>query len=155
MVGALQVEIGLRGGEAASVEIRFEPQVRMEPIALSQSEACPFHAAEEHLVDTGAARVGDLLHGAAQLSEGEPVLLLDWPVCVQAVCLECRKKWHPMRRVGWLRRRGVCPGCGSRRVREEETLTRVARDSVWATAGLAELGLPDRHLHTVRFEAAT
>jgi hypothetical protein len=74
---------------------------------------------------------------------------------VQAVCQECRKKWHPMRRVGWLRRRGVCPGCGSRRVREEETLTRVSLDSVWATATFAELGLPDRHLHTVRFEAAS
>jgi molybdopterin/thiamine biosynthesis adenylyltransferase len=169
MVGALQVEIALRalpnrdaqlsrdrqGADAASIEIHFDPSPSLRRIALARSESCPFHLPEEHLVEAADLRVTDLLEQAADLAAGEPALLLDWPVCVQAVCLECRKKWHPMRRLGWLRRRGVCPGCGSRRVREEETLTRVARDSVWATATFAELGLPDRHLHTVRFEAAS
>jgi len=96
--------------------------------------------------------VADLLNGAAELGDGEPALLLDWPICVQAVCIECRQKWHPMRRLGWLRRWGRCPACGSSRVREEETLARISRDNVWATAELAQLGLPADHLHTIRFE---
>jgi molybdopterin/thiamine biosynthesis adenylyltransferase len=148
LVGAMQVDLGLRGGEeAASFEVWLEPEPRMEKIGLGQSEACPFHGAEERLVEATGDGVGDLLAG-----DGEPVLVLDWPVCVEAECLECHKRWHPGRRVGWLRRRGACPDCGSRQVRDLETLTRVDRESVWASVGLSELGLPEDHLHTIRFE---
>lgn len=148
MVGAMQVDLGLRGGaEAASFEVWMEPEPRLERIGLMKSEACPFHAGEEHLVEAKGDRVGDLLAG-----EGEPVLVLDWPISVEAQCLECHHRWRPLRRVGWLRRRGACPACGSRQVRDVETLTRVDRGSPWASASLAELGLPEDHLHTVRFE---
>lgn len=154
VVGALQVETALRPpGEACSMEVRLTPERVVETVRLARAEACPFHVAEERLVDATAEKIGDLLAGAAALSEGEPVLLLDWPVCVDALCLECGRKWHPMRRVGWVRRRGACPHCGSRRVRDLETITRVAQDSVWAAAAFAELGLARNHLHTIRFEA--
>jgi len=146
LVGAMQVDLGLRPGEAAaSFEVWLEPEPRMEKIGLRQSEACPFHGTEERLVEATGDRVGDLLAG-----EEEPVLVLDWPVCVEAECLECHKRWRPKRRVGWLRRRGSCPACGSRQVRDLETLTKVERESVWASAALSELGLPEDHLHTVR-----
>lgn len=154
LVGALEVEIGLHKVLAAqSVEVWMTPAPRLERIELKRSEACPFHQAEEHLVEGGEGKVGDLLQGAIGLGNGQPALLLDWPICVDAQCRECGRKFHPMRRVGWLRRRGVCPHCGSRLVRDLETLTRIAPDSVWAGATFAELGLPERHLHTIRFEA--
>ena len=152
-VAAAQVEIGLRAappGEAEAFEVA--PAAKRERIGIPRSEACPFHRPEVHLVEAPGERIGEMLAGAAERGEGEPVLVLDWPVAVAAECLDCGGVFRPMRRVGWLRRRGVCPACGSRRVRDVETLTRIGRDSVWTGSTFRELGLPEQHLHTVRFE---
>lgn len=161
VIGSMQVEIGLRqlfeaAAEASAVELTLAPRLKLETFALRPSEACPFHISESRMVaapeHSPELSVGDLLDSAGSVAEGEPVLLLDWPICVRARCADCGEGWQPMRRLGWLRRRGTCPNCGSRRFTEEETITQVSRDSAWARFTPRALGLPDRHLHTIRFE---
>ena len=157
VIGSMQVEIGLRrlfeaATEASAVELTLAPRPVLETFALRRSEACPFHIAESDLVAAPDGSIGNLLDCAASRAEGEPVLLLDWPICVRALCAGCGERWQPMRRLGWLRRRGACPRCNGRRFAEEEIITRVGRDSAWAGCAPATLGLPEHHLHSIRFE---
>ena len=37
-----------------------------------------------------------------------------FPICTRAECGQCNKQFAPDRRIGWVRRRGACPSCGSR-----------------------------------------
>ncbi len=168
VIGAMQVEIGLRrlldsASEAWSIELTLALPVKAETFTLRRSEACPFHAPEACMIserDAEAVRGGnsrgltiaDLLASAPAVAGTEPVLLLDWPICVQARCGACRERWPPMQRVTVIRRRGACPHCGSNQVTEEETISRVSRSAPWAQLTPAELGIPEQHLHTIRFE---
>ncbi len=165
VIGAMQVEVGLRrllehASEAQSIELTLAPTVRAETFVLRRSEGCPFHAPEACLIsepDAEAVRGGrlaiaDLLASAPPVAGAEPVLLLDWPICVRARCGACGERWPPMQRMAVIRRRGACPRCGSNQVIEEETISRVNRSMPWARLTPAELGLPERHLHTIRFE---
>ena len=110
--------------------------------------SCPFHQPEPMMLEAGPdSTVEELLDRAAGLAEGSPALLPDWGISAEARCLECARKWSPMRRTP-----GPCPHCGSRRVQDHEKITRVGRDSHWVRRTIAELGLPRDHLHTIRFE---
>jgi hypothetical protein len=160
IVGSLQVEIGLRrlfdrASAAETVEISVDPSPRLESFRLPLSGVCPFHTVEPHLVpepEPGAATVHELLERAEGGEAGTAVLLLDWPLCVRARCEECGESWAPMQRIAAFRRRARCPGCRSGNVVETETISRIGRDSPWARLSPAKLGLPERHLHTIRFE---
>ncbi|RZU40316.1 ThiF family adenylyltransferase [Edaphobacter modestus] len=37
-----------------------------------------------------------------------------FPICARAECGQCGRQFSPDRRIGWLRRWGTCPACGSR-----------------------------------------
>jgi molybdopterin-synthase adenylyltransferase len=157
--GSLQVDFGLRRllelqncsaaeFDSCSLEIRLDEHARLKRFVTPVSAHCPLHAAAEQ-------KLFPLPHPdatARELIEGQSLetLDLDWPICVAARCLACGKEWQPMRRVAFLRRRGTCPGCGSRNILESENVARLDRNSAWADTPLARLGLPANHLYTVR-----
>ncbi|MEW6366471.1 MAG: ThiF family adenylyltransferase [Acidobacteriota bacterium] len=165
IVGAMQVEIGLRWlyegrrdppSVAWSAEVDLsQAQPKMETIGLALSSFCPFHdAADTMLPSPGPSdrvTVVDLIQSAEATSARRAALVLDWPICTRARCAACGHTWAPMRRLAALRESGVCPGCASVNIRPEQVIREVERTSAWAASTLAQLDLPDRHLHTFRF----
>lgn len=155
VAAGMQVDTGLRallGGrrdQSATVEVSLEPGPALDRFELRKSISCPFHEGGHKLVQPPAdgATVRELLES---VEGNDPVLVLDWPVCAAATCADCGHQWSPMKRLAAFRRRGACPECGSRSLREEETVRSLTRHSSWAGTALAWLGLPERHLYTVR-----
>lgn len=159
ITASLQVDMGLRSlfelrdsGDKEFVswttEISLDSNLETTRFSTSISAFCPLHisrptplAASPH----AQASARDLLD-----SVGMQVLELDWPLCMSAGCLDCGHVWKPRRRVAWLRRYGKCPHCHSIHILEKENIYRLERDSPWAGTPLIELGLPERHLYTVR-----
>jgi len=93
MVARRQVEIALvaaRDAKSAfSVQIDLDANPEERWIEHTRSAACPLH---------------------------EQVRAEVFPLCTQAECNACSAEFAPMRRVAWMRRRGVCPQCGSRAI---------------------------------------
>ncbi|MEO8367744.1 MAG: ThiF family adenylyltransferase [Candidatus Solibacter sp.] len=155
MVAAMQVDLGLRsllGGsreESWSVEISIELTPVIERFSVRRSVSCPLHDRPATLVPApgDASTVWELLQS---VDGNDPVLVLDWPICSAASCEDCGHKWAPLRRLAFLRRAGECPACGSRHLREDESIRLLTRHSSWASTQLSQLGLPPHHLYTVR-----
>ncbi|HEV7676398.1 MAG TPA: ThiF family adenylyltransferase [Candidatus Angelobacter sp.] len=158
ITASLQVNMGIRslfdlqtGAKeylSWTTEILLGSSLETRRFSTPQSGHCPLHgstprplAAPPH--DGASAR--ELLESVEM-----EVLELDWPICVSAGCLDCGHIWSPRRRVAWLRRYGKCPHCQSRHILEKENIHRLERGSHWASNPLIELGLPQRHLYTVR-----
>jgi len=74
-------------------------------------------------------------------------LTLRWPIIVSAYCNACRKTWHPVIRAARFRRMARCIHCGSKEVTEDQPLSKIDRESKWAHKTIAELGLPENHIH--------
>jgi molybdopterin-synthase adenylyltransferase len=155
MVGCMQVEVGLRSfflgrergvSPCRSLEIQIHPSRRMEDFSVPVRADCPFHHEEGSLRRLPRA---DSTFAELLASAGSGVLVLDWPVCVDAKCADCGKQWRPMMRLAALRRRGRCPGCGSRRMVELQTIRAIERDSVWSRQTPSALQLPADHLYSV------
>lgn len=154
IVAAMQVELGLRtffdGASGTtnshSYEIQIHPKRKMKEFSIPVSVECPFHHSDSDLLALPHenATFEELLDAA----HAETVLL-DWPICVLARCLDCNQEWHPLRRVAALRRSGTCPGCGSRHVLELQTIRSVGRDSAWLRQPPSALQLPADHLYFV------
>lgn len=156
IVGAMQVEFGLRAllegrrDEGFTTELAVGPVPQLDRFTLHVSNSCPFHERSHVLVaapQDHSTTVWDLLES---VEGSDPVLVLDWPVCTSASCADCGHKWAPRERLAAFRRRTSCPACRSANVREEETIRSITRHSSWASTTLADLGLPSRHLYTVR-----
>ncbi len=157
IVGALQVDFGLRclnenSGtqdlKSPTIEITLDSNVGLRRFVTPLSSGCPFHNVSEQ-------RSAPLFHPRVSVrefldSENAHIVDLDWPICVEARCLDCDADWKPMRRVAWLRRYGSCPACGSHRVLENQNISSLDRNSAWADTPLVDLGLPEQHLFTVR-----
>ncbi len=153
VVAAFQVETALRqksgGAGAFSLEIRLSPEAAVETLKIPQGAVCPFHDQEDSRVSAPGdeVTVGEYLEQSGVLN---PLLVLDWPVCVGASCRECDFGWAPMQRLGFLRRYGACPQCGSDAIRTDEVVTEIGLDSPWVNHRFPELGLSGRHEYTVR-----
>ena len=159
IIGALQVDFGLRclneiktaegqDFKSPTIEITLDSNSALARFVTPISPGCPFHgASSQRSVPPGHARVSarELLD-----SHGAQAVDLDWPICLDARCLDCGSDWKPMKRVAWLRRHGVCPLCGSHRVLENRNISSLDRNSPWVDTPLADLGLPQHHLYTVR-----
>ena len=160
IIGSLQVELGLRWrmqGEAESVtyEMSLGGTPHSQFFKTPVSPACPFHESEDDfLVGTpaGDATLGAILGSVEAPAGAEACLVLDWPVCCRASCSDCGVQWAPLQRAAVVRRRAVCPSCGSRSILEQESIRMIDRNSPWARAAPAELGLPAEHRYTVRFQ---
>ncbi len=161
VVGALQVEFGLRnlfrenGAEptqATTTEIRIDPDQWLRQFTTPVSADCPFHEIDPPRLaplPRADCTVGELLDS---ISAKE--LVLDWPVCVEAKCLACERKWQPMLRLAALRRRGSCPGCGSKSILELETVRTIGRNSPLLNLPVTALQLPVDHLYRVRLRTS-
>jgi adenylyltransferase/sulfurtransferase len=162
IVGALQLDFGLRGlaqlknGDrqdscSPTLEIRLDCGAELRRFVTPMSPSCLFHAAAVHPsvpLEHSRASARELLdcHNLHAVD-------LDWPICVVARCLTCGAEWKPMKRVAWLRRRGVCPFCGGVRILENQNISFVDRNSPWVDTPLMDLGLPERHLYALRTHA--
>lgn len=156
--GALQVDFGLRyllelqnfalPFASPTIEVRLDKHADLSRFVTSVSPECPLHGAAEQ-------PSAPLPHAQATArefldSQAAEVVELDWPICVAAQCIKCGQLWQPMRRVAWLRRFGLCPGCGSRNILENENVASFTRHSAWADVPMIHLGLPGDHLYAVR-----
>jgi len=159
ITAALQVDMGLRSlfdlqNSGASeylswtTEILLDSSLHTRRFTTEQSVHCPLHNSTPQPLVTlpyDGASARELLDSA-----GMEVLELDWPICVSAGCLDCGHVWSPRRRVAWVRRLGKCPHCQNNHILEKENIHMLDRDSPWSHTPLIELGLPERHLYTVR-----
>lgn len=156
IVGSMQVELGLRNFFEAkkensvashSYEIQIHPQMRLDTFTVPASVDCPFHEPAGQLspMPHVSATFADILES----TRGEHVIL-DWPICVEARCMDCGREWAPLVRLAALRRRGRCPECGSAQVLELQTVRTIGHDSPWLRSTPAALQLPADHLYTVQ-----
>lgn len=90
IAAGLQLEAALASksneSDAFSIHIDLDGVPMMQRIEHRRSAECPLHEA----VDGGV-----------------------FPVCTHAECSVCGTEFAPMRRVAWVRRRGMCPQCGN------------------------------------------
>ena len=158
----MQVELGLRSifarpqgtsRRSVSVDVGIEEIPHLESFRLPLSDACPFHDFNEALIASpgpaSETTVAQLLEAAGHGSATRAALVLDWPVCTAARCLDCGHFWQPMLRVALVRKYGACPACGSRRVAEQQTVRSMQYGGPWVNCTLAQVGLPEHHLHSV------
>ena len=91
IVAGVQVEIALANTDsekdAFTLHVDLDGNPMMQRIKHRRSAECPLHEA---------------VYGEV------------FPVCTLAECLTCGAEFAPMRRVAWVRRRGVCPRCGNK-----------------------------------------
>jgi len=166
IVGALQVDFGMRRvlqpaldkSGAHSLELFLDPVLKLDSLLVGRSKTCPFHSGSDDLILTpspaSAATVRELLDSVAGRPK-EAELVLDWPICARARCVQCGLVWSPMMRLARLRRSGVCPTCAGRRIAELEIIRSVGDSSKWIDYKLAELGQPDNHLYSIRLARDT
>lgn len=159
VVGAFQVELGLRGLQSAADDdsgrayrITLYPEPRLEPIVFERSATCPLHDAASVVQAVRECRgarsdawtPADLLRQAG----AGGYVLLDWPMTAKAQCRACGCQWEPLVRRARFRHER-CPTCASADLVETDVLTAVHADSPWATRTLAELGLPPGHVYEI------
>ncbi len=157
LIGALQVETGLRalleGDHAAhTIELTLANPPKLDRFTTPVSSSCPFHESPFHesIPESFAelprrdSKLADLLRGPSDS------IVLDWPICVLARCMDCGEEWSPMRRLAAIRKSGVCPQCGGHGILELESIRTIERQSPWAEMNAASLGLPQDHLYSIR-----
>jgi molybdopterin/thiamine biosynthesis adenylyltransferase len=161
VVGALQVELGLRGTHATSssdstghaYQITLHPEISMRSVVFDRSPACPLHdplscvTTVQECAEAQSDRwtIADLLR-AADGDDG--FVALDWPLTAKAACRACQQTWEPLVRRARFRR-ATCPNCGGQDLVETEVLSTVDAASSWASRTLAALGLPRAHVFEV------
>lgn len=156
IAGSAQVELGLRWKMKASpdsenFEISLDGEPRADFFRTPQSPSCPFHEGRpEKLWDL--PRPDAALSGLLESAGGSAAILLDWPVVVAARCRNCGLEWRPMRRAALVRRKEICAACGSRTILEKDTIRAIAPGSEWSRCKPVELGLPEDHRYTMRFQ---
>jgi hypothetical protein len=165
IAGSMQVDLGLRhladrSGRAPiahSVELVLD-SAELSVMRIPRSSACPFHAdlSPNCVVEAADSEltVKDLLRRAGSRRAGEPVLILDWPLCLSAKCRDCQQESSPLIRLAKMRRSGRCCSCSSKRMVATRVVYRIGRDSELADSRLSALGMPDRHLYTIELQGA-
>jgi adenylyltransferase/sulfurtransferase len=155
VVAAMQLELGLRQlwaetgqpRQSYSVNVELYPNLSFTQFEIPLSRECPFHGD----ASLGTARSPGLRSTVQQLldSAQATALILDWPICISAECLDCGRQWRPLQRLAALRRRGCCPGCGGQRILEREVARTIPAHSPLSSEQLSALKLPADHLFTV------
>lgn len=131
--GALQVDLGLAGGEAVTTEIR---QGSLTSFSMSVNDGCPFHDPSPRLRPF-----------PERMTPGM-VCRWEWPVCVRARCRTCATEWQPFVRPARLK---ACPNCGGAEILALECVDRIEAPFPWTPE---QFGLPEDHRYTVRVKQA-
>jgi hypothetical protein len=165
IVGALQVEFGLRGVQQGVADtlgrayrLTVHPRVSVESASFERSPNCALHDSAS-VINTviEAAETSDRwtpldILRAAGAERG--TVILDWPVTVRAVCQTCRHEWEPFVRRARFRRE-ICPACGSRQLAEIDVVSGIDAQSHWADRTLTSLGFPSGHIYEVARDSQT
>ena len=166
MVGALQVELGLRAfrsgaGDALGHAYRLtvHPNVSVESASFERSPNCALHdpaslvttLVEDTTASSDRWTPLDVLR-AANADRGS--LVLDWPITVKAICQNCRHEWAPFARRARFRRQ-ACPACASRDIAELDVMSSIDAESPWAGRTLASLGFPRGNIYEVARDTQT
>jgi hypothetical protein len=162
VAGSWQVDLGLRHllmplrerTPAQSIEFVLDPP-QLTTIRIPRSPQCLFH---EDLVRRcvfepadSDLTVRELLDRAGRKRTGDPMLVLDWPLCALVKCRDCGFRWEPMIRLARFRRAARCPSCGCGRLAILRLIHRVTCESPLADNRLRSLAMPDHHLYTIEF----
>ena len=91
------------------------PAVHAEAVALAYSPGCPWHdlPAQRAFVRLSPDESIECALIRHENRASGRVLELPWPVCLRASCQACGHIDEPFRRTAYVRRRGLCLGCGS------------------------------------------
>ena len=143
---------GMRQGDAEGQDLSIEE------VALVRSVTCPWHeslpADRLTTADTTIA-VREVLRDLSQCgpSSSRMVLELQWPICLHARCTACGAESRPLRRLGWIRRHGICMKCRTVGAMESlETLQTFTEDSPAAGLTLGDFGFSADDLFCFRPE---
>lgn len=138
--------------------LRLTPDViqtsawRAEPLSLPRSATCPWHQDPSGpLVPLHHRRPfrDGLSPGYAERDRLR--IQLAWPICLEARCLACGLRQQTRQRLGKLRQRGGCAGCGRTGTLEAlRTISSIGAQDPEAGRTPRQLGLPDRHLYRLR-----
>jgi adenylyltransferase/sulfurtransferase len=157
IVGALQVEVGLRyvadpvpwAGRGTAWTIALAPQTSLDTRAVERSAGCPLHDDASRIERPIALErtsedltVQELLACAGD----DATLLLDWPLTARAACRACGHEWEPLVRRARFRR-SRCPACGGGDPVEREVIAEVTARSPFAARTLLAFGCPRWHVH--------
>jgi hypothetical protein len=159
IVGALQVEVGLRhvadpappSGRGTAWTVALSPQATLETRAVERSASCPLHEDASRIERPVALdRTSDMVSVEELLAQAGPgsTLLLDWPLTSKAACRACGHAWEPLVRRARFRR-SRCPSCGASDPVEREVVAEVGAGSPLASRPLSALGVPRWHVHEI------
>lgn len=129
------------------------PQPSAETVQLTRSETCPWHDAEAAELVSLPWKVP--LRDSLTLLAPARQVLLDWPVCTEAVCEACGRHSEPFQRVAVVRRRLRCPHCGAAALQPLLTVDRIRAADPLAACSPRQLGQPARHLYRLSATAGT
>lgn len=121
-----------------------------ESLRLQRSATCPWH-------DSPTATLVELPWEeplSASLPSPGAELLLNWPICTEAVCEACHARSQPMQRIARVRR-AACTVCGRPMQRPVRALHRIRHQDRESALSPRQLGMPDRHLYWVQNSQAT
>ncbi len=130
-----------------------KPLHRTETVQLTRSETCPWH-------DDPSAELCSLpwqmpLRDSLVRLFPEREVLLDWPVCTEALCTICRRRCAPFQRVAVVRRSLQCLHCGALALQPLATVSRIRHADMLAARSPRQLGQPIRHLYRMPATADT
>jgi adenylyltransferase/sulfurtransferase len=158
VVGAVQVELGLRSVHATDADvlgrayrITLNPAPSLETMTFARSPACSLHepASVIRTVREYRDARSDTVTPRDVLRESDRAdgyLAFDWPMTSRARCNACGHDWEPMVRRARFRRQH-CPACDGRDLTEIDVLSGVRAESPFAGRMLADLGLPRGHIY--------
>jgi len=148
LISALQLDLALelQDGQAARA-LEVDARRRTSIHRLPQARLCPFHDDPGLLVEppSDISTFGEIL-ALGQARE----LVLDFPVALDAACTCCGQKAPAPIRAA-LAEKTPCAKCGEKSVRAGRVLRSITDEH--AHLRPADLGLPPRHLYTVKISA--
>jgi molybdopterin-synthase adenylyltransferase len=116
-----------------------------EFLSLTRSANCPWH--EQPSAELRNLSWGEPLD--VSMPETGWDVVLNWPVCTDAVCAGCNTRSRPMKRVARVRR-ALCPTCGQATQEPMRAIHRIRSGTSESRLSPRQLGMPDRHLYWVR-----
>ena len=150
LISALQLDLALES-QSAEEAYALEMNVRRETSRhrLPQAGLCPFHGAPGRLIAPPSERAtfGEIL----ALAEADQILL-DFPIALEAQCEACLQQAETPVRAA-LAEKSTCRNCGQRSVRPTRVLRTIGLEH--ADVRPRDLGLPARHLYTVKTSGST
>ncbi|WP_419805299.1 ThiF family adenylyltransferase [Terriglobus sp.] len=142
---ASEVSLASKVSHSTRLALGADDAWQTESFELSRSATCPWHDAPSAMLEELAWE--EPL--ATVLRDGARELVLNWPVCTEAVCEACGVRTRPMQRVAQVRR-SPCAACGCFQQQPLRAIFRVRHGDPYSGCSPRQLGMPARHLYWMR-----